>query len=334
MINPAFKPPLGLSNPHLQTILPKFIAPKRPNYRRQLFKDSLGESDVAFDFYPAKDSIDSAEKYHQPIVVLFHGLEGSSDSHYARTLGHLTHAKNWHFVVPHFRSCGDVPVSGRLFYHAGDTVEVHHYLQLLRQTYRQIFALGVSLGGNVLAKYLGEYGDDALCDKAVVVSAPVDLASASIALERFMGRYAYTPYLLNPIMEKMAEQLPTAEYCALCALKKCRRLSDFDAQFTAPRHGFRSVNAYYREASALPYLIHVTKPLLLINAQDDPFLGVTACQNDVSDVVTLLKPKHGGHIGFVQFQANAEQKLNANWFADVALNFFLRPPLDDNLGIT
>ncbi len=323
MINhPDFKPPLGLSNPHLQTILPKFIAPQRPEYRRQLFKDSLGESDIAFDFYPTEDDInDDTGKYHKPIVVLFHGLEGSSDSHYARTLGHLTHAHNWHFVVSHFRSCG-VPAKGRLFYHAGDTIEVHHYLQTLRKTYQRIFALGVSLGGNVLAKYLGEYGNDALCDRAVVVSAPVDLASASIVLERLMGRYAYTPYLLNPIMKKMAEQLPPAEYSALT---KCHRLSDFDAQFTAPRNGFRSVNAYYREASALPYLIHVTKPLLLINAQDDPFVGLTACSNDVSKVVTLLKPKHGGHIGFVQFQASAEKKLNANWFADVALQFFNSP---------
>jgi predicted alpha/beta-fold hydrolase len=174
-----FKPPFWLANAHLQTILPKFIAPNVPIYRRELIKDSLDESEVAYDFYDTNDIILSDDKYHKPLVVLFHGMEGSSDSHYARTLAYAVHQQGWHFVVAHFRSCGGVPVKGRVFYDAGDTAEVEHALQYLARKYRTIYGIGVSLGGNALAKYMSDYNDRAICAAAVVASAPVDLLSSS-----------------------------------------------------------------------------------------------------------------------------------------------------------
>lgn len=314
-----FQPPFWLSNPHLQTIIPKFIAPERPEYRRELIIDSLGESEVAYDFYdqPEATEATNAGLYNKPLVVLFHGMEGSSDSHYARALAYLVHAHGWHFVVAHFRSCGGVPVKGRVFYNAGDTAEIHHALQHLSEKYATIHAIGVSLGGNALAKYLGEYGDEALCESAVVVSAPVDLASASIAMERFLGRRIYTPYLLNPIVKKALDN--DLEPDEVKAIKASTRMSEFDDIFTAPRHGFRSSNDYYHQSSALPYLIGIEKPTLMISANDDPFLGVTATVNDVSDRVELLKTRHGGHIGFVRF---LHKKLDVNWIPETALAFY------------
>ena len=196
-----FKPPFWLSNPHLQSILPKFFAPKTPPYRRVVEKDSLDESDIAYDFYDAHpidaDVINSAgngEREQTPLIVLFHGMEGSSDSHYARALAHQMHAQGWHFVVAHFRSCGGIPASGRVFYNAGDTGELHHMLENLRKNFAHIYAVGVSLGGNALAKYMGEYGDNALCDGAVVISAPVDMSSAAITMHSFLSHRIYTPY--------------------------------------------------------------------------------------------------------------------------------------------
>lgn len=315
----TFKPPFWLKNPHLQTILPRYLVKYQPKYERVLFKDSLNESDVAFDFVQVDDEKDADGKFTTPIVVLFHGMEGSSQSHYARTLARYVHDARLHFVVAHFRSCGGVAVSGKVFYNAGDTAEVHHYLSQIAKQYRTIYAVGVSLGGNALAKYMGEYGDDAIACRAVVVSAPVDLASASIAMQRPIGRYVYTPYLLNPILKKaLANRLSEVE---IHQLQSAKNISDFDHAFTAPRHGYVSKNDYYRQASALPFLSRVSKPTLIITATDDPFLGVVAGAGDVSQAVTLITTKHGGHIGFVDYDYQTK-RFDLGFVPRSALGFF------------
>lgn len=306
-----FKPPFWLTNPHLQSILPKFFAPKTPSYRRVIKQDSLCETDIAYDFYDAHpvqvlEDSENGKREQTPLIVLFHGMEGSSDSHYARALAYQMHAQGWHFVVAHFRSCGGIPANGRVFYNAGDTGEVHHMLENLRENYAHIYAVGVSLGGNALAKYMGEYGDNALCDGAAVISAPVDMSSAAITMHSFLSHRIYTPYLLNPIIKKaLANDLSQDE---INSIKAANRISDFDDIFTAPRHGYRSKNDYYHSSSALPYLRDVTRPLLLISAKDDPFIGFTATPNDVSDSVTILDTEHGGHIGYLRYRSDSQAK--------------------------
>ena len=329
-----FRPPFWLSNPHLQTILPKFFAPAIPNYRRVLVKDSLDESDGAYDFYDADDAVfdsnidgktDGKSQIDTPLVVLFHGMEGSSDSHYARALAHAVHAKGWHFVVPHFRSCGGVPVKGEVFYTAGDTDEIHHNLTTLSQTYATIYAVGVSLGGAALANYVGKFGYEAVCQAAAVVSAPVDMPSAAIKLHRGVGHRVYTPYLLNPIIQKaLSNQLSESE---ISQIKQLKRVSDFDHLFTAPRHGYRSATDYYHRASALPRLIDVVRPTLIVSAKDDPFLGFLATPPDVSDSVTLMETEHGGHIGFLSYRSpqdnpKAGKSFDVNWLPETVLAYF------------
>ena len=336
-----FKPPFWLANPHLQSILPKFFAPKAPEYRRVVKKDSLDESDIAYDFYDAhplntttdikadtKATIAPDTLEETPLIVLFHGMEGSSDSHYARALAHQMHAQGWHFVVAHFRSCGGIPASGRVFYNAGDTGEVHHALHNLCESYKNIYAVGVSLGGNALAKYMGEYGDKALCKGAAVISAPVDMSSAAITMHSFLSHRIYTPYLLNPIIKKaLANDISEEE---IASIKAVNRISDFDDIFTAPRHGYRSNNDYYHSASALPYLRDVTQPLLLISAKDDPFIGFTATPNDVSDCVTIIDTEHGGHVGYIRYYADKDKsphlykksRFDINWLPETVRAYF------------
>ena len=332
-----FKPPFWLTNPHLQSILPKFFAPKTPEYRRVVKKDSLGESDIAYDFYDARPpstttntTADATPETSDktPLIVLFHGMEGSSDSHYARALAHQMHAQGWHFVVAHFRSCGGIPASGRVFYNAGDTGEVHHTLQNLCATYDNIYAVGVSLGGNALAKYMGEYGDKVLCKGAAVISAPVDMSSAALSMHSFLSHRIYTPYLLNPIIKKALANDITKE--EIDSIKAVNRISDFDDIFTAPRHGYRSNNHYYQASSALPYLLEVTRPLLLISAKDDPFIGFTATPNDVSDSVTIVDTEHGGHIGYLRYRSDKDKsphlykksRFDINWIPETISAYF------------
>ncbi|WP_296404460.1 alpha/beta fold hydrolase [Psychrobacter sp.] len=352
-----FKPPVWLRNPHLQTILPRFIMPESPLYRRELVLDSLDESEVAYDFWDGievresevreskivdkqirdKEVIvkevatketkagsntnpsdtNSSDRLNTPLVVLFHGMEGSSQSHYARKLAHYVHDQGWHFVVVHTRSCGGVAVKGERLYSAGDTLEVHHALQQLTARYTTIYCVGVSLGGNTLAKYMGEYGDQALCQAAAIFSAPLDLSSAATAMENFLGRKVYTPYLLNPIATK-ALQLTLSE-AQIQAIKTSRNIGEFDSVFTAPCYGYRSENDYYHQASAMPYLHLITKPTLIVIAKDDFFLGVLPSQGDVSKQVSLYTPEYGGHIGFLRWK---NKQLDATWFPEVSMQFY------------
>ena len=201
-------------------------------------------------------------------------------------------------------------------------------LENLHENYAHIYGVGVSLGGNALAKYMGEYGDEALCDGAAVISAPVDMSSAAITMHSFLSHRIYTPYLLNPIIKKaLANDLSQDE---INSIKAANRISDFDDIFTAPRHGYRSKNDYYHSSSALPYLRNVTRPLLLISAKDDPFIGFTATPNDVSDSVTILDTAHGGHIGYLRYRSDKgsatpldkKSKFDINWIPETVSAYF------------
>ena len=177
---PPYHCPRWLVGGHLQTVYAKLLARSAPHYRRELLPDSTGKEQVAYDFIDANHA-----NSHTPLVVLFHGLEGSSRSHYAIELMHTIQSYGWHGVVAHFRSCGGVPA--QKMYHSGDTLEVEHMLNILAQRYTIIYTIGVSLGGNVLAKYLGEQGlqgKQPIPHMAAIISAPLNLTASSEALQQ------------------------------------------------------------------------------------------------------------------------------------------------------
>ncbi|MBH5917538.1 alpha/beta hydrolase, partial [Neisseria meningitidis] len=163
--------PFFLRNGNADTLAAKFLQRPAPAYRRELLPDSTGKTKTAYDF---SDGISP----DAPLVVLFHGLEGSSRSHYAVELMLAVRDWGWHGAVVHFRSCGGVANTAPVFYHLGDTAEIAFTLDTLAARYREIYAVGVSLGGNALAKYLGEQGENALPQAAAVISAPVDAEAA------------------------------------------------------------------------------------------------------------------------------------------------------------
>lgn len=161
-----------------------------------------------------------------------------------------------------------------------------------------------------------------------MISAPVDMSSAALSMHSFLSHRIYTPYLLNPIIKKaLANDISPEE---MASIKAVNRISDFDDIFTAPRHGYRSNNHYYYSASALPHLINVTRPLLLISAKDDPFLGFTATENDVSDTVTILDTEHGGHVGFIRYRTSKDKstplytqsRFDINWLPETVCAYF------------
>ncbi|XXQ68313.1 YheT family hydrolase [Neisseriaceae bacterium B1] len=293
-------PPRWLNGGNWETVYAKLLQSVAPHYRRELILDSFGEDLVAYDF------VDAADK-HAPCVVLLHGLEGGSMSHYAVELMLATRARGWHGVVPHFRSCGGV--TSRRLYHSGDSPEVAHMLQVLSERYACLLVVGVSLGGNVLAKYLGEQGDKALPRAAAVVSSPVRLAAAGDALEKGLPRLLYTPYFLRTLMSKVEH-----------SGEKLRSLAEFDNRFTAPIHGFLDKDDYYARASAMPFLRNVAVPTLLLNARNDPFFpeAFLPTRDEVSGSVLLLQPERGGHVGFV----SGTGRGHLRWLPENVLRFF------------
>ena len=307
---PAYRPPFWLHGGHLQSIWPKLVRIGSPAYRRELLPDSLGATEVAYDFVDGK-------RPDAPLLMLFHGLEGSSASHYARALMFAAQRHGWHGVVAHFRSCGGVENRAPVFYHSGDSAEVAHMLQLMHSRYPRICAVGISLGGNALAKYLAEQGSRAIPQAAAVVSAPLDLTAASHRLERGLSKMLYAPYFLRSLLPKAAACAARFPKIDAAAVQAAANLTDFDNAFTAPVHSFANAADYYRRASAKPLLHQIAVPTLILNALNDPFIPAESLPqaSDVSPSVTLLQPEYGGHAGF-------PGTADLDWLPDTVLRYF------------
>jgi len=242
-----------------------------------------------------------------PLVLVLHGLEGSSTSHYVRGLLSGARARGWRGVTLNFRSC-----SGELnrlprFYHSGDTGDLDAIVRLLvaREPGLRLAVVGVSLGGNVLLKWLGELGVDA---PAVVragagISVPFDLTPCAHALDRGFAKVVYTANFMRTMRRKVVEKARVYPgFVDLAAARRARSFAAYDDVVTARLSGFADAEDYWRRASCRPYLARVARPVLVINAADDPFVPPEALPKpaELSPHVRLVVTKHGGHVGFLR----------------------------------
>ncbi|MBI2772426.1 MAG: alpha/beta hydrolase [Burkholderiales bacterium] len=240
----------------------------------------------------------------RPLIVLFHGLEGSSRSHYAEAFADFAREHDLAFCVPHFRGCSGELNHGPRAYHSGDHEEIAWILQRLRAAHQGLLlAVGISLGGNALMRWAGEAGSEAkqLADAVASVCSPIDLAAGGWAIGRGFNRLVYTTMFLRTMKPKALEKL--AQHPGLFdrgKLLAARDLYDFDDIFTAPLHGFKGADDYYARASAKPHLASIRIPALVLNALNDPFVPAWSLpkQDEVGPCVTLWQPRHGGHVGF------------------------------------
>jgi uncharacterized protein len=298
-----YRAPWWLPGGNLQTIWPALIARRGegppPTYRRERWTTPDGDF-IDLDWLeggppPSPDAT---------LLVLFHGLEGSSRSHYAEAFAKVAQRHGLAFVVPHFRGCSGELNQAPRAYHSGDHEEVHWILQRLRERFpRRVLAVGVSLGGNALLRWAGEAGGAAarLCDAVAAVCSPIDLAAGGHAIGRGFNRLVYTTMFLRTMRPKALRKL--AQHPGLFdrdALLAARDLYEFDNVFTAPLHGFRDTEDYWARASAKPHLASVRIPALVLNARNDPFVPAASLPGtgEVGDCVTLWQPAQGGHVGF------------------------------------
>ena len=242
----------------------------------------------------------------RPLLVMFHGLEGSSTSHYARAFARDAARRGWAFAVPHFRGCsGELNRLPRA-YHSGDHAEIDWVLRRFRAQHAgPLWVVGVSLGGNALMLWAGLQGAAAtqVVGAAAAICAPLDLAAAGHAIGRGFGRRSYTPMFLKTMKRKALAKLK--QFPGLFdakVLAAARTLHRFDDVFTAPLHGFDGADDYWARASAKPHLKQIEVPTLLVNALNDPFVPAASLPgpDDVSRHVTLWQLREGGHVGFAE----------------------------------
>ena len=249
----------------------------------------------------------------QPLLVLFHGLEGSSASHYAQAFANVARNRGWACAVPHFRGCsGEINLAPRA-YHSGDFAEIEWLLRRFAiQHAGPVVAVGISLGGNALMRWAGEMGSQAgqVVSAIASVCAPLDLAASGVAIGHGFNRLVYTRMFLKSMLPKALQKL--VQHPGLFdrdALLAARDLYAFDNVFTGPVHGFKGVDDYWTRASAKPHLGGIAIPALLLNALNDPFIPAGSLPRgaDVSRHVTLWQPAQGGHVGFAssRFPAHA-----------------------------
>jgi predicted alpha/beta-fold hydrolase len=239
-----------------------------------------------------------------PLLVLFHGLEGSSASHYAIAFANEVEGIGWQMAVPHFRGCsGEMNRTPRA-YHSGDYQEIDWILQRFQNTHQgPVVAVGISLGGNALMKWAGEIKSEArqVVSAIASVCAPLDLTASGHAIDSGFNKTAYANMFLGSMKPRaMAKLAQFPNLFDAQAMQAATTLFAFDNIFTAPLHGFKDASDYWLRASAKPGLANIDIPAWVINPQNDPFVPATCLpqQNEVAPSVELYQPQDGGHVGF------------------------------------
>lgn len=313
--------PVWLPGGNLQTIWSALLAQRTKGAAPQYQRERWTTPDA--DFIDLDWRRSASER---PLLVLFHGLEGSSSSHYAQSFADFASCKDYGFVVPHFRGCsGEINLAPRA-YHSGDFEEIGWILARIRQQHPgPILAVGISLGGNALLRWAEEMGEQAarVVDAVACISSPLDLAASGQAIGRGFNRWVYTRLFLASMKPKALLKL--AQHPGLFNAEKllaARDLYAFDNVFTAPLHGFKNTQDYWQRASAQPRLKQIRIPALVVNALNDPFVPASSLPHrmDVGRWVTLWQPEQGGHVGFtsgsIPGHLHAIPTAVSDWFSN------------------
>jgi uncharacterized protein len=305
-----YRPSLFFKNHHINTMFPyamrKSIDPK---YQRKRYTTKDG------DFL----DLDFVCNNSQDLVILLHGLEGSSQSQYILGLTAALQGKDYDVCAINHRSCSGEINLKKTMYHSGYIDDLIDVVENLSSQYLTINLVGYSLGGSIVLNYLGRYESiPSNVKSAVVFSVPIDLSSSAKMLNHWKNK-AYTIQFLMTLNKKIIDkanqypnELNVEDY------KNIRTMGDYDNRITAPLHGFKDAEDYYLRASSKPYLKNISIPTLLVNAHDDSFLAPPCFPYDIADgheYFHFLGSKYGGHVGFAAFAHNAywSDRLVVDW---------------------
>jgi len=301
----AFEPAYGLRHRHFQTIFPAvFRKQARPEIEIERFELNDGDFVECYWHHLARNKL---KESHSPVVILFHGLEGSFESPYIQGVMNTLNKQGFRVVLMHFRGCSGKMNRLPRSYHSGDTADAKLWIESVQRRYPEssLFAIGFSLGGNMLLKLLGEWGNLSPLCAAVSVSAPLQLDVCARQMNRGFSRF-YQYVLLKNLKLSLLKKYKIHDMKSFIGIneKQVRQLKnfwDFDDIYTGPIHGFSSAADYYRQSSAKQYLKNISTPTLIIHALDDPFMSaeILPDKDEISPSIQLEVHANGGHLGFV-----------------------------------
>jgi predicted alpha/beta-fold hydrolase len=298
---PTYRPPWWYRGKHLQTLWGPLLRPgRRPPLRRERVETPDGDF-LDLDWLAGRER-------GAPLVIILHGLEGSARSHYAVGLLRALEALGWRGLVVHFRSCGGEVNRSLRMYHSGDTADLEFVVSCLatREPRLRVGLIGVSLGGNVILKWLGERGEQAPPHvvAAAAISTPFDLAACATVLDRGLNRRLYTASFLSTMKAKLDKKAHLyRDVLDLPAALKARTFAEYDRLVTAPLNGFADEHDYWARSSSARFLAGIRRPTLLINAQNDPFMPASALPRAAVAKSRWLEAdfvRQGGHVGFLE----------------------------------
>lgn len=326
LVESDFAPPWWARNRHIQTIWPRFFQRRRSFFPRiQRLK------------LPDGDFVDLAwgrqKNNFKGIVVIFHGLEGSVNSHYANDVMAHFEQQDWMPVLMHFRGCSGAANLTQRAYHSGDTEDALYFLDWLENLYPDVpkAAVGFSLGANMLLKLLGENPQQMNLKAAVAISPPMRLEECASSINQGFSRL-YQKYLLKSMVNNLIDKLEDVDYSAFPMInrekvKSLKSFREFDDLITAPVHGFGNADNYYEKCSAMGFLKKIMNPTLILHAKDDPFMNeaVIPLASDLSPFVRYELSEKGGHVGFMQ-----GSPINPRIWFHTRVSDFLKPFLQAN----
>ena len=317
IIKSEFKPAWWCKNHHLQTLFPALF---RRHPELTLNNEQLELEDGDF-----LDLVWTEEKdKNSPIIILLHGLEGSINSPYAKGILKTISNNNWQGVLMHFRGCSGRHNRLNRSYHSGETGDIHTLITELKKRYpeRPLAAIGISLGGNVLLKYLGEQNKQCLLSAAMAISVPFDLADGAIKLNQGFSKL-YQRHLINSLQRRLRHKFKHKQAPVdIDRLNEWTDFYSFDHNVTAPIHGFDSADDYYTKSSSKQFLIQITTPTLILHSKDDPFMSQKSIptEKELSDSVSLELTEHGGHVGFIY----GDNPFDARYWIEKRLREFFK----------
>ena len=319
----GFVPHPLIRNPHLQTLVP-FFRPL-PAVALEVERVELPDGDFVDLGWCESSRAQGAplQGRRAPLVVLLHGLTGGFESKYARGTARQLLARGWRVVILKFRGAGPEPNRLPRYYHHGDTEDLREVLRLLRarEPGTPLFAIGWSLGANVLLKYLGEEGEATPLASAVAVCAPFEIRLCAEKLRTGFSR-VYQRHLMGELTRMIQRKHAIAPLpIDWDKFRVAKDFFDFDNAATAVLHGFRDAYDYYERSSSARYLKGITRPVLAIHAKDDPFMvpEVVPDAGALPPNVTVELCEHGGHVGFVA----AGPHLGVKWWLEERIPQFL-----------
>ncbi|HEU4371550.1 MAG TPA: hydrolase [Methylomirabilota bacterium] len=298
MTTAVYRAPWWCRNRHLQTVWAVVRRRRLTGVTRERIDTPDGDF-VDVDWLPGPATA--------PLLLVLHGLEGGATSHYVSGLFGLAAGRGWRAGVLYFRSC-----SGELnrlprFYHSGDTADLDHVVRVVteREPALRLAAVGISIGGNALLKWLGERREAApkAVAAAATISVPFDLEACARMMDQGLQKILYTASFMRSFHRKTrAKARAFPGFVDVPAALRARTFAAYDRAVTAPLHGFADEVDYWRQASSGPYLAHIRRPTLLLNALDDPFIPPSSLPDPrrLPPEVRAEVVPHGGHVGFVE----------------------------------